>query len=82
MDTFTTTATGFVIAIIDAWLNELMDCIVEDAGYGDAKQNEDVYRGLTADAYFASRTDHETLPNIGFIYNLLLPFQLFLIVNN
>ena len=44
-----------------------MDCIVEDAGYGDAKQNEDVYRGLTADAYFSSRTDHETLPNIGLI---------------
>ena len=55
---------------------------MEDAGYGVANQNEDVYRGLTADAYFASRTDHETLPNIGFIYNLLLPFQLFLIVNN
>ena len=69
MDTFTTTATGFVIAIIYAWLNELMDCIVEDAGYGDAnnKQSEDVYRGLTADAYFSSRTDHETLPNIGLI---------------
>ena len=44
-----------------------MDCIVEDVGYGDAKQNDDVYRGLTADAYFSSRTDHETLPNIGLI---------------
>ena len=58
-----------------------MDCIVEDAGYGDAKQNEDVYRGLTADAYFSSRTDHETLPNIGLI-SKHFTFAMLLIVNN